>query len=59
MSRARRWIALAATITLFAGCSGTGETSAVGDTLWTIFYLVSIILAYVGASVLVQSHRRR
>ena len=58
MSRARRWIAVAATVTLFSGCANTGETSAVGDTLWTVFYLVGIVLAIIGAKLLVESHRR-
>jgi hypothetical protein len=62
MSRARRWIALAATVALFAGCASNGdqggETSAVGDTLWTLFYLVALVVGVIGARLLVESHRR-
>lgn len=63
MSRARRWFAAVAalTLTLTAGCASSpnmgGETFTPDNAMWVGVYLGALVLAVVGAHALVESNR--
>lgn len=61
MRRARRWSIAVVVPLLIAGCAASsdvgGESYTGGDFVWTLVYIGAIILAIVGAKILVESHQ--